>query len=254
MGKSRGLLCWTLMRNILRIDIVLFFLVCFGGDAYLTKADGSQLKMRDLKTGDQILVAAGVVNNTIQLRSSPVLAMDIFQKYNNGSPVNFLEIHVEPNGSAEPLHITPRHSLFVRKKDNYQGKYLFASQVQVGDYIYLKNNGYFSASSVRVIGIKMVELPDAYAPLTLEGTLVVNNIVVSCYGTLTHSFVHLLMTPRRWLLYGAFQVASTLMGSIFAERNIQLSSNCLITVDLFPLSMRTRFRDWFDLFENTFFN
>jgi hypothetical protein len=221
-------------------------LVCFDGDAYLTKADGSQVKIHDIKIGDRILVAYNVAMVSIKLRPSPVLAVDIFQEYNNASPVNFLEIYVESNVSVKPLHITPRHSLFVKKKDDSEARYIFASQVQLGDYVYLRNNGYLSAEGVRVIAIKMVQLSDAYAPLTLEGTLVVNDLVVSCYGTFKHSFVHLIMTPRRWLLYGAYQAATSLMRSICREENIKSRSNYLIPFDLFPLSVRSQFQEWSD--------
>ena len=232
----------------------LFLLVCFDGDAYVTKADGSQLKIRDIRLGDRIFVAYDVAMNSVKLRSSPILAVDIFQKHNNGSPVDFLAIHVESNVSVKPMHITPRHSLLVKKNDDAEAKYIFANEVQAGDYVYLKDDGYSSASAVRVAAIKMVELPDAYAPLTLEGTLVVNDIVVSCYGTYTHSSVHLIMAPRRWFLYAAFQAASSLVGSIFMKGNIDLLNNYLIAMDLFPLSVRSRFRDWTDLLEKTFYD
>ena len=216
----------------------------------MVKEDGSRLKIRDLKIGDQILVAYETTNKGVKLRSSPVLAVDIFQKYNNVSPVDFLEIQIESNVSIEPLHITPKHSLLVKKEHDSQANYLFASQVQIGDFLYLLDDNYQSAIEVRVARIKNIELFDAYAPLTLEGTLVINDIVVSCYGTFTHSFVHFIMTPRRWLLYSVLQTTLSLIGPRFVEENVDLLRNYFMTIDLFRLSIRTQIRDFIHLFGN----
>jgi hypothetical protein len=206
--------------------------------------------MRDVKIGDQILVAYETTNKGVELRSSPVLAVDIFQKYNNHSPVHFLEIQIESNVSVHSLHITPRHSLLVKKEDRSQPIYLFASQVRIGDFLYLVDDNYQSAIEARVTRIKNIKLFDAYAPLTLEGTLVVNDIVVSCYGTFRHSFVHFLMTPRRWLLYRVLQITLFFKGPKFVEENVDFLHTYLMTIDLFRPSTYSRIRDFVHLFEN----
>jgi len=36
-----------------------------------------------------------------------------------------------------------------------------------------------------------VGLFDAYTPLTMKGNIIVNHLVISCYGTFSHSFVYL---------------------------------------------------------------
>lgn len=201
-----------------------------------------------MKVGDQILVAYQTRNEGIQLRSSPVIAIDIYQKYNNKSSVDFLEIKFESNVSVKPLHITPKHSLFVKKKNQSEGKYIFADQVQFGDYLYLMENNSHSTIQVKVIGINNLKLFDAYAPLTLEGTLVVNDVVVSCYGTLKHWFVHLLMTPRRWLLYSVYQITSFIKGSTYMKEHADFLEDYLISIDLFRLSVRNPILDFIYLF------
>jgi hypothetical protein len=215
----------------------------------LVKEDGSRVKIRDLKIGDQILVAYQTINQYVELRSSPVLAVDIFQKYNNNSPVDFLEIQVESNVSIQPLHITPRHSLLVRKKYESQAKYLLAYQVQMGDYLYLIENDYHSTIEVRIVRIKNIKLFDAYAPLTLEGTLVINDVIVSCYGTLSHSFVHFIMTPRRWLLYSAYQATWSVIGATYIREHIDFLQKYFMAIDLFPLSIRNQILDFIYLFK-----
>ncbi|CAF1050079.1 unnamed protein product, partial [Didymodactylos carnosus] len=203
---------------------------CFDGDTTVVREDGSRVRMRNLKVGDQVIVAYKTSDNGIELRSSPILAMDIYQKYDNDSPVDYLEIQVAANISIPPLHITRRHSLLVRREHDSEVKYLFASQVNIGDHLYLLKNDYRSAVQTKITHIKDVTLFDAYAPLTLEGNLVVNDVVVSCYGTFTHSFVHLAMAPRRWLLYGALH--TTLMGQKYVEEHFNLIIKYLMAINL----------------------
>ncbi|CAF2334010.1 unnamed protein product [Rotaria sp. Silwood2] len=152
-------------------------------------------------------------------------------------------MQLESNVSIKPLHITPRHSLLVKKKHDVQAKYLFASQVQIGDYLYLVGNGYLSAIQTKVTSVKNVQLFDAYAPLTLEGTLVVNDVVVSCYGTYMHSLVHWIMIPRRWLRHVTLQIAFSLMGPTYMKKYIDYLHDYFSTIDLFRLIILNRIRD-----------
>ena len=39
----------------------------------------------------------------------------------------------------------------------------------------------------------------AYVPLTMEGNIVVDNVLASCYPTVDHDLAHIAMTPIRWL-------------------------------------------------------
>ncbi len=205
------------------------------------------MKIRDLKIGDQILVAYQTRSEHIELRPSPVLAVDIFQKSNNNSPVDFLQIELESNVNIKPLHITPKHSLLVKKEKQSHVEYLFADQVQIGDYLYLMKDDYRSTVALKVARINKIKLFDAYAPLTLEGTLLVNEVIVSCYGTLKHSFVHLLMTPRRWLLYSAYQATSLIKRVAYTEEHEDFLETYLINIDFFRLSIRHRILDIIDL-------
>ena len=235
-----------------RIELIIlsqiwFSIVCFDGDGLLVKDDGSRVKMRDLKVGDQIVVAYRTKTERIELRVSPVLAVDIFQKFNNNSSVDFLQIELESNEKIKSLHITPKHSLLVKKEKQLQVEYLFADQVQIGDYLYSTADDRRSTNVLKVARINKVKLFDAYAPLTFEGTLLVNDMIVSCYGTLEHSFVHLLMTPRRWLLYSAHQVLSLIQRVGRIEGYKDFFENILIGIDLFRLSIRHRVLDFIDL-------
>jgi hypothetical protein len=165
------------------------------------KMDGTEVYIRDLKVGDKVLVAYQSFNNDITLVYSQLLALDIYQKWEKSSPINYLQIYTEKTNNEDPLYITPSHSLLVRKKNRSKKEYLFASAVEIGDYLYQTTNNYQSINEVKVIEIYSIKQFDAYAPLTLEGNIVVNNRIVSCYGTFSHSIGHLIKMPRRYYLH-----------------------------------------------------
>jgi len=165
----------------------------------ISKADGSWTRINQLNLGDQVLVAHFDVNGNIEFHSSPILAIDIYQHYDRLSPVHYREIYTTINSTA--LHITSSHSLLVRKKHKSYLEYLFAFEIDIGDHLYFVNKQNRSTDEVEVIQIDDTILFDAYAPLTFEGNMIINNFIVSCYGTFTHSTGHLVKMPRRWWLY-----------------------------------------------------
>ncbi len=46
-----------------------------------------------------------------------------------------------------------------------------------------------------------LSIPGAYNPVTREGTLIVDGVHVSCYGSFDHYLAHMFMGPFRWLSY-----------------------------------------------------
>lgn len=135
----------------------------------------------------------------MKLGYSRLLALDVYQKWDASSPIDYLEIKTLNNNEA-PLYITPAHSLLVRQKHRSEKEYLFASEVNVDDFLYQTINKHQSLIESPITEINQVKQFDAYAPLTFEGNLIVNNKVVSCYGTFTHSTGHLVKMLRRYWL------------------------------------------------------
>ncbi|CAF1304377.1 unnamed protein product [Adineta steineri] len=169
--------------------------VCFHGETTVLKQDGSICLMRNLAVGDRILASREYQSPLVW---STVLAVDVYQYYNEKKPIEYLEIHTSSLSPA--LYITPAHSLLLKKYNNIQPRYTFANEARVGDYIYLIN-GEQTLEEVTITYIRTRKFYDAYAPLTFEGNFIVNNVLVSAYGTFKHEVAHyLIKAPRRWWL------------------------------------------------------
>ena len=156
--------------------------------------------MRHLTLEDQVLVVTQSSDGNLKLGYSRLLALDVYQKWNTSSSIDYLEIKTLNNNEVS-LYITPAHSLLVRRKHQLEKEYLFASEVDVDDFLYQTINNHQSLIETPITEINKVKQYDAYAPLTFEGNLIVNERVVSCYGTFTHSTGHLVKMPRRYWLH-----------------------------------------------------
>lgn len=121
----------------------------------------------------------------------------------------FLQIYLED--ANDPLEMTPSHFAFVAGKDEP----IPASQLQLGDRLRDVVHG-----EKEIIKIETVTHDDGlYSPLTLDGTIVVNDLLMSTYAlplcmknvegetpylqfagfkfTLTHKLIHRAITPFR---------------------------------------------------------
>eukprot|EP00547_Thalassionema_nitzschioides_P011449 CAMPEP_0194260836 /NCGR_PEP_ID=MMETSP0158-20130606/45714_1 /TAXON_ID=33649 /ORGANISM="Thalassionema nitzschioides, Strain L26-B" /LENGTH=892 /DNA_ID=CAMNT_0039000939 /DNA_START=104 /DNA_END=2783 /DNA_ORIENTATION=+ len=104
------------------------------------------------------------------------------------------------------LELTPNHMVWVQNKN----RMVPASLVQVGDQVLIENNNKNDEIVVPVTKITTVVRQGAYAPLTKDGSIVVNGVYASCYPTLVqdqttlgglvnmHTVSHFILTVRRY--------------------------------------------------------
>mmetsp|Transcript_8757 Transcript_8757/g.12683 ORF Transcript_8757/g.12683 Transcript_8757/m.12683 type:complete len:757 (+) Transcript_8757:168-2438(+) len=105
------------------------------------------------------------------------------------------------------LELTPNHMVWVQNKN----RMVPASLVQVGDQVLIVNNDNNKDEVVvPVTKITTVIRQGAYAPLTKDGSIVVNGVYASCYPTLVqdqttlgglvnmHTVSHFVLTVRRY--------------------------------------------------------
>ncbi len=177
------------MDSLKKPKLIGFFSVvaCFSGSTRVRREDGSVIMMRDVRIGDRLLVG--------QSTYSPVVAFLVRRP--DGPRINYLQIVT----AESTLEITPTHLILMRRQNNSNPPdYRQTAKLSPGDSIFMIDSD--SGGTIKEVQVLRshgpIQLTDAYAPLTMEGTLIVNNILASCYAEYEHqAFVHFFMFPIR---------------------------------------------------------
>ncbi|XP_071208307.1 uncharacterized protein [Salvelinus alpinus] len=172
---------------------------CFPAHATVLTSDGSRRTMAELRLGDRVLAVDAAGRPTF---SEVLLWLD----RRSSSRERYLLLDTE--GSEEPLYITPDHVLFIAPDNattidlasDARRVPVFAKDVLPGHLIYLHDPSSGSLESKRVNEVSEAESLGAYAPLTVEGNMVVDGRLVSCYTLqCRQQLAHLTFVPYRLL-------------------------------------------------------
>jgi len=145
---------------------------CFSETATVEVLNRGVVPMEDLRVGDYV-----VTSNT----KSPYQLVYAFAHRETGKSLDYYQIHTE--GELRPLQISEEHLLYVSNKAGP----VRTDSIRVGDVLHARHNT-FSA----VTNIERVRVKGMYAPLTTDGTVVVDGIVASSYidiSAKSHEFV-----------------------------------------------------------------
>lgn len=185
--------------------------------------------MTELRVGDLVLTARSR-GGTYQ----PIYA---FAHHDNNTLATFLQIYTQGN-PTQPLEISHQHLLFGVGKSHP----VRADTIVPGDVlqIYMDVNHLLSnnhTSGALVTKVSNIDRHGLYAPLTTDGTLIVDEIATSCYASIQndaneflqlqggistmisqHLMIHLWLTPIR--IFCLFRMSfSTDSGSICESYN-----------------------------------
>ncbi|KAL1453050.1 hypothetical protein WDU94_007226 [Cyamophila willieti] len=164
---------------------------CFTADSKVTLDNHKVINISDLNIGDRVLTL-----NTItgEMEYSEVL---LFLHRDADLVHSFVEITTE---SGTTIKLTPSHLLLRWRRRTTETilndiEYSYAENVAVNDSILVhKDKAYVE----RVTSIRRVIHTGVYAPLTTSGTIVVNDVLASCYAVLDNQFLaHLSFIPVR---------------------------------------------------------
>lgn len=183
---------------------------CFPANATVDTPTGKK-RMADLKIGDQVLStsADGV------LTYSPVL---LFLHRDAEQKRLYVVITTE---KKEQIVLTSSHLIFITdektpKIDVSSSYVTFAKNVEVGHFVFVKNNS-SKIELQKVINVTAIVETEHYAPLTEEGSIVVNNVVASCYA----------MIESQEIAHAAFQPMRMLLNSKAAALHFLKAVNCI---------------------------
>ena len=158
---------------------------CFPGNSKVkiqVENGTTELRMlSDLQVGDLVLVTSE--KSPHSLTYSPVVTFLHKIREANAKFTKITFTHSQNNESA--IILTPKHLIYASKSNNERYfDYVAANQVEKGDYLKYYDQLKNEFEYVQVKSIELIQLNKSgiYAPLTKTGTIIVNNIQVSCYS------------------------------------------------------------------------
>ncbi|XP_015769286.1 PREDICTED: uncharacterized protein LOC107347824 [Acropora digitifera] len=159
---------------------------CYPASATFVDVAGRRRQMESLLLGEEVKV---ITNKGVT--SKPVITFihrqpDLFQEFLQITTLWYKKI----------LKITEDHLIFVEK--NGKEAAIPARDVKIGDMVYVKVGDKEMLEKDAVQGVSIVFEKGVYAPVTLSGTILVNDVNTSCYfDVLSHVWFHRAMGAAR---------------------------------------------------------
>lgn len=162
---------------------------CFTGTSTVQTSAGETKSMRDLMIGERVLSMNG---------NGDLVYSEVFMFLDRNERESREFVKIDTDGGAS-ISATPSHLIYVwQSLGQTISDYRFAAHIRTGDYVLVNVNG--TLQPQRVIGLQDELHRGIYAPLTYDGTIVVNSISASCYAVIdTQSFAHFGLAPMRML-------------------------------------------------------
>ncbi|XP_060524095.1 sonic hedgehog protein [Cylas formicarius] len=174
---------------------------CFTGDTSVTTPSGERRSLSDLHVGEKILTLDAA---TKRLVFSEVI---LFLDYNPSDKREFFEIALE---TGRTLTVTPYH--LVTLKDD---RTVYVADLKTGDKLLVSDSDNKLVEDT-IVRIDLVFRTGVFAPLTKTGTVVVNDVVMSCYATVdSQSLAHWAFMPLR--LFWNINVGVHRLWSVFSK-------------------------------------
>lgn len=201
---------------------------CFPGDSVVTTGAGEKKLMKDVRVEDTVLAlsADGL------LRPSRVL---LFLDRSEKARTTYVQLLTDAGKSitATATHLVLRWEKPERSQIRYANP-VYAKRVRVNDTLLTVvggggGDGRLRLRTERVVRVVHVKRTGLYAPLTEDGTVVVDDVVASCYAVLdSHWLAHLAFLPVRALatarssLYGlVWRLGHPFNDSVYADSRHQ---------------------------------
>lgn len=169
---------------------------CFSANSTVLTSGGERRRLADLQPGESVL--------SMDTAGRPVYSeVLMFMDRDTNQQREF--VRIDTDGGAH-ITVTPGHLLYVWKRATAETAYMYADRVEEGDHLLVVGaDGQLEPRAVRRISAERHR--GVFAPLTREGTIVVDGVTASCYAMvdsqrIAHwSFgpVRAWRTVQRWL-------------------------------------------------------
>jgi len=151
---------------------------CFSGRSVVHSASGEDITMEKLVVGDRVLA----------MDSYGVLVYSEVYAFLDRKPradAAFLQVVTESGGVLE---ISSEHRIFREEGSGLVDVGAYA--LRIADRVLLADPETKTAELVAITNVSSIVTRGAYAPATMEGTVVVDNVVASCYALADHHRAH----------------------------------------------------------------
>lgn len=163
---------------------------CFPAGAQVRLESGARVALSAVRPGDRVLAMGEDGNPTF---SDVLIFLD-----REPDRLRAFQV-IETQDPPRRLALTPAHLLFTANNHTEPAAHFratFASQVQPGQYVLVA--GMPGLQPARVAAVSTHIALGAYAPLTRHGTLVVEDVVASCFAAVAdHRLAQLAFWPLR---------------------------------------------------------
>jgi hypothetical protein len=155
---------------------------CFPRTSTLLLEDGRTKSMEDVEVGDVVLSTS----KSGDVVFSPVI---MFLHRDEDAVSNFVHF---VTSQGHRLIVSHNHLVQIDVEH-----FVFASTLRVGDHLVVYDN--HTLLRDQIASVATVVKRGVYAPLTSEGTVVVDGVAASCYAHVSsHLTAHTAMFPARW--------------------------------------------------------
>ncbi|XP_070708886.1 sonic hedgehog protein [Pempheris klunzingeri] len=211
---------------------------CFPGSSTVTLQDGTKKAVKDLQPGDRVLAAGD--------DGSPIYT-DFIMFIDQDSATRRLFYVIETD-RGQKITLTAAHLLFVGHNSTEAERMsaIFASQVHPGQKVFVFDAERSRLEPVTVKRIYTQEHEGSFAPVTVQGTVVVDQVLASCYAVIEdHDLAHWALAPVRlahWvssLLFSSQPQASAQNDGVhwYSKILYQLGTWLLDSHSIHPLGM-----------------
>lgn len=163
---------------------------CFTGTSTVQLENGGRVPMSDLRIGDSVL----------SMRSDGVLEYSEVINFMDRDDFGYGLFYTFSTMSGKEITLTAKHLLYVIKQnttfDVNRIEAVFADRVTEGQYLLLRDKDSVIATIITKVTVKTRR--GIYAPLTKHGTIIVDDIVASCYAYIENIYIaHTVFAPMR---------------------------------------------------------
>ncbi|CAF3828888.1 unnamed protein product [Rotaria sp. Silwood1] len=164
---------------------------CLYGDDFVLLQDGSRKQLRNLRSGDKVYS----VDKQGKLVKDEIIMML------HGGPKVEAPFYTLTTSSNRTISLTGYHLIMKYSPQEKRSQMVAANELKTGDYLLMSDKQ--QTEPVSIISIELLYKTGIYTPMTYTGTLLINDIVVSCYVKYFNKYneLHTLLYPFRFYYY-----------------------------------------------------